>query len=196
MEDDHLVAIAEELKRRRVLRDLTKNSNARQCYDQLVAWITSQYDLPTYFEAVDFSLASTTSTQDDSPLFRFALIDSPLDESSWDDCLSFAENKGRLKVTFVTFNKMVMVKHTDNEIEYIKNNPLNLELTSTIGVKHKDKHCEPLVIYLIDTSGDKIVADGLDDMQEVERREAKEEIPGMPEDQDDSDQGIMPITNT
>jgi len=196
MEDDHLVAIAEELKRRRVLRDLTKNSNARQCYDQLVAWITSQYDLPTYFEAVDFSLASTTSTQGDSPLFRFALIDSPLDESSWDDCLSFAENKGRLKVTFVTFNKMVMVKHTDNEIEYIKNNPLNLELTSTIGVKHKDKHCEPLVIYLIDTSGDKIVADGLDDMEEVERREAKEGIPGMPEDQDDSDQGIMPITNT
>jgi hypothetical protein len=30
-------------------------------------------------------------------------------------------------VTFVTINKTVMVDDTDNEIEYIKTNPLNLE---------------------------------------------------------------------
>ena len=35
MEDDHLVNIAEELKRPRVLRDFTKNPNAPQRYDQL-----------------------------------------------------------------------------------------------------------------------------------------------------------------
>jgi hypothetical protein len=42
-------------------------------------------------------------------------------------------------VTFVTINKTVMVDDTDNEIEYIKTNPLNLERTSTIRVKHEDE---------------------------------------------------------
>jgi hypothetical protein len=32
-------------------------------------------------------------------------------------------------------------------------------------------------------------------MEEEQEGEGKEELPGMPEDQDDSDQGIMPITN-
>jgi hypothetical protein len=127
MEDDHPVDIAEKLKRPRVLRDFTKNPNAPQCYDQLVAWITRQYDLATYLWAVDSCLASTTSTKGDSPLPRFALIDSPLDESSWDDCLNFADIEGRLMVTFVTINKTIMVDDTHNEIEYIKTNPLTLE---------------------------------------------------------------------
>jgi len=135
MEDDHPVDIAEKLKSPRVMSDFTKNPNAPQCYDQLVAWITWQYDLATYLRAVDSCLASTTSTQGDSPLSRFALIASPLDESSWEDCLTFAEIEGRLMVTFVTINKTVMVDDTDNEIEYIKTNPLNLERTSTIRVK-------------------------------------------------------------
>jgi len=116
--EDHPVDIAEKLERPQVLRDFTKNPNAPQCYDQHVAWITWQYDLATYLWAVDSCLASTTSTQGDSPLSRFALIDSPSEESSWDDCLTFAEIEGRLMVTFVTINKTVMVDDTDNEIEY------------------------------------------------------------------------------
>jgi hypothetical protein len=79
MEDDHPVDIAEKFKRPRVLRDFTKNPNVPQCYDQLVAWITRQYDLAIYLQAVDSCLASTTSTQGDSPLCRFELIDSALD---------------------------------------------------------------------------------------------------------------------
>jgi hypothetical protein len=71
MEDDHPVNIAEKLKRPRVLTDFTKYPNAPQCYDKLVAWITRQYDLATYFRAVDSCLASTISTQGDSPLSRF-----------------------------------------------------------------------------------------------------------------------------
>ena len=127
MEDDHPVDIAEKLKWPQVLRDFTKNPNAPQCYDQLVAWITRQYDLATYLWAIDSCLASTMSTQGDSPLSRFALIDRPLDKSSWDDCLTFAEIEGCLMVTFVTINKTVMVDDTNNEIESIKTNPLNLE---------------------------------------------------------------------
>jgi hypothetical protein len=195
MEDDHPVEIAEKLKRPQVLRDFTKNPNAPQCYDQLVAWITRQYDLATYLRAVDSCLASTTSIQGDSPLSRFALIDSPLDESSWDDCLTFAQIEGRLMVTFVTINKTVMVDDTDNEIEYIMTNPLNLARTSTIRVKHENEDSETSVIDLLDSSEDETSGDELDDMEEEEEGEGKEELPGMPEDQDDSDLVIMPITN-
>jgi len=195
MEDDHPVDIAEKLKRPRVLRDFTKNLNAPQGYDQHVAWITRQYDLATFLQPVDSCLASTTSTQGDSPLSRFALIDSPLDESSWDDCLTFAEFEGRLMVTFVTINKTVMVDDTDNEIEYIKTIPLNLERTSTIRVKQEDRDSETSVIDVLDSSEDETSGDELDDMEEEEEGEGKEELPGMPEDQDDSDLGLMPITN-
>jgi len=80
MQDDHPVDIAEKLKRPRILRDFTKNPNAPQCNDQLVGSMTQQYDLATYLRAVDSCVASTTSTQGDSPLSRFALIESPLDE--------------------------------------------------------------------------------------------------------------------
>jgi hypothetical protein len=47
MEDDHLVDIAEMLKIPQVLSHFTKNSHARHCYDQLLTWITWQYDLAT-----------------------------------------------------------------------------------------------------------------------------------------------------
>ena len=40
-----------------------------------------------------------------------------------------------------------------------------------------------------------ISGDELDDMEKEEEGEGKEELPGMPEDQDDSDPGIMPITH-
>jgi len=98
-------------------------------------------------------------------------------------------------VTFVTINKTVMVDDTDNGIEYIKTNPLNLERTSTIRVKQEDEANETSVIDLLDSSEDETSGDELDDMEEEEEGEGKEELPGMPEDQDDSDPGIMPITN-
>jgi hypothetical protein len=59
-------------------------------------------------------------------LFRYALIDSSFDESTWDDCLTFSEFQGCVMVAFVTINKTVMVDDTDNEMEYIKANPLIL----------------------------------------------------------------------
>jgi len=134
MEDDHPVDIVEILKRPGGLRDFTKNHNAPQCYDQLVAWITGQDDLATYLRAVDSCLASTMSIQGDSALSRFALIDSPMDESSWDHCLTFADIEGRWMVTFVTINKTVMVHDTANDYAYIRSNPLNLEKLLTIRV--------------------------------------------------------------
>jgi hypothetical protein len=152
MEDDHLVDIAEKLKRPRVLREFTKNPNASQCYGQLVAWITRQHDLATYLQVVDPSLASTTSTQSDCPLSRFAAVDSPFKKSSWDDYLTFTEIEGHLMVTFLTTNKMVMVNDTGNELEYIKTNPLDLEQTSTIRSKHQYADSGPLIIDLLDTS--------------------------------------------
>jgi hypothetical protein len=195
MEDDHPVDIAEQLKRPPVLRDFTTNPNAPQCYDQLVAGITRQYDLATYLPAVDSCLASIMSTQGDSPLSRFALINSPLDESSWDDCPTITEIEGRLMVTFVTINKTVMVDDTNNEIEYIKTNPLNLERTSTIRVKQENEVSETSVIDLLDSSEEETSGDEFDDMEEEQEGEGKEELPGMPEDQDDCDPRIMLNTN-
>jgi len=60
-------------------------------------------------------------------LFRFAQIESPFDESSWHDCLTFAGIEGYLMVTFIIINKTVMVDDTDIEIRYIRTNPINLE---------------------------------------------------------------------
>jgi len=154
LEDDHPVDIAEKLKRPRVLRDFTKHPTAPQCYDQLDAWITRQYDLATYLRAVDSCLASTMSTKGDCPLSRFAPSDSPLDESSWEDCLTFAETERRLMVTFVTIIKTVMVDDTNNEMEYTKTNPLNLERTSPIRVKQEDEDSDTSVIDLLDSSED------------------------------------------
>jgi hypothetical protein len=135
------------------------------------------------------------STQGDSPLSRFALIDSPLAESSCNNCLTFAEIAGRLWVTFVTIIKTVMMDDTDNEIEYIKTNPLNLAQTSTIRVKQEDDACEPSVIDLLDSYKDEISCDELDNMEKEEEGEWKEELVGMTEDQDNSDPVIMLITN-
>ena len=187
MDDVCPVDITEELKSPRVLRDFPKNLNAPQCYDQLVTWISWQYDLATYLRAVDSCLASTTSTQGDSPLSRFALIDSPLDELSWDNSLTFAEIELRLMMTFVTINKTVMVDDNDNEMEYIKTKPLNLERTSTIRVKQANKDSDPLVIDILDTSEDESSADDLDYMEEGEEGEGTKKVPWMLEDQDSSD---------
>jgi len=117
MKDDHPVDIAEKLTIPWALRDLTKDPNVPQCYRQLVAWITWQNELATYLRVVDSCLASISSTDGNSPLPRFALIDSPLDELSWDNCMTFAKIEGHLMVTLITMNKTVMVDDTDNEID-------------------------------------------------------------------------------
>jgi hypothetical protein len=65
MEHYHPVDIAEKLKRPQVLRDITQNPDAPQCYDRIVGCITRQYDVATSLRAVDSCLASTTSTQSD-----------------------------------------------------------------------------------------------------------------------------------
>jgi len=104
-----------------------------------------------YLRAVDSCLACTTSTHGDSPLSRFALIDSPLNELSSDDCLILAEIDGHLMVTFITINRTVMADDTDNEIIYINTNPLNLEQTSTSRAKQEEEDCKPLVIDLVDS---------------------------------------------
>jgi len=125
MEDDHPVDIAEQLKWPQVLRDFTQNLYAPQFYAQLVAWITRQYEQATYYRAVDSCLVSTLSTQSDSPLSWFALIDSPLDKSRWNDCLPFTKIKGCLIWTFIIINKTIMVDYTENEIKYTNTIPLN-----------------------------------------------------------------------
>jgi len=195
MEDDHLVDIAEELKWAEASRDFKKNSNVSQCNYQLVAWITPQYDLATYLRAIGSCLASTISTQGDSTLSRFALIESPLDESSLDNCLSFAEIEGPLMVSYVTISKAVMVDETDNEIKYIKTNPLTIEQTSTIRVKQEDGDSESWDINLLDSSGDEIGANQLVHMEQEKEGEAKQELLGISEDQDGSILGIMQFTN-
>jgi len=98
-------------------------------------------------------------------------------------------------VTFATIIKTVMVDDTDNEIEYIMIITLNLEQSSTIRVKQEDDDSEPLGIDLLDCSGDEISADELTEMEEEEEGIGNDELPGLPEDQDDSDLGLMPITH-
>ena len=98
-------------------------------------------------------------------------------------------------VTFVTINKTVMVDDTDNEIIYIKTNPLNQKRSSTIRVKQEDEDSEPLVIDLLDCPEDEISGDKSDDTEEEEEGEGMQELLGMPEGQDDSNPGIMPITD-
>jgi len=48
--------------------------------------------------------------------------------------------------TFITIYKTVMEDDTDNEIKYVKTNPLNVERISTITVKQVDEDSEPLGI--------------------------------------------------
>jgi hypothetical protein len=96
MEDNCVVDTVEKFKWSRVLTKLIKNPDGPQGNDQLVACPAQQYDLATYLWAVDSCLASTMSTQGDHPLSRCALIDSPLDKSSWDHCLTFSEIEGCL----------------------------------------------------------------------------------------------------
>jgi hypothetical protein len=109
----------------------------------------------------------------------------------------FPEIEGRLMVTLVTINKTVMVDDTNNEIEYIRTYPPNLERTPTSRVKQEEDDSEPFVIDLLGSSENEISGDELQDMEEEEKEEeeekGKEELPGMSE--DDLEPWIMPITN-
>lgn len=159
MEDDHLVDIAEDLIRPRVLRDFTEYPYMPLSYDQHVPWNTWQYDLGTYLWAVDSCMASTTPTQCDGLLFRFALIDSQSDASSWLCYLTFTEIEGELMATFITIDMMVMMHDTDNEIEYIKTKPLIVGQISPFIVTQEDKDSDRLVIDILDSSGHETSAD-------------------------------------
>ena len=133
--------------------------------------------------------------QGDSPLSRFALIDSPLDDLSWDDSLTFTEIEGCVMVTFNPITQTVMVDNTGNVIEYIKTNPLNLEWISTIKVNQEKEDNKPVVIALLDSSKNEISGDELDHNEEEEEDEGdeagKEELLGMSE--DNLDPGFMLI---
>jgi len=143
MENDHLADIMETFSRAQVLSDFTTNPNTPPWYDQLVTMTTWRYNTTTYLRAVDFCLASITSTQSNSPISKFALIDSPLDELSWDNYLTFVKIENCLTVSFITINKTVMVDDTYSEIQYIITNPLNLKWTWIIRVKQKEEDREP-----------------------------------------------------
>jgi len=83
MKDAHKVDIAENWKRHRGLRQLTRNSDVPQRCERLVAVVMWQYNFATYSPAVDLWLPGTTSTLRNSIFIRFKPIDSPLCESSW-----------------------------------------------------------------------------------------------------------------
>jgi hypothetical protein len=53
---------------------------------------------------------------------------------------------------------------------------------------------QPSVIDLQHSSEDEICGDEFDDLEQEEDGEGKDELPGMPEDQDDSDLAILVIT--
>jgi len=170
-----VVNMTEKLKRHQVLKDFTRNPNAPQCYDQLVVKITRKYKPATYFSAVDYHLASTTSTQGDRPVYRFALIDSPSDKLSRDDCLMFVNIVRRVVVTFITINETLMVGDSEIEIEYIITYHLNLEQTIIIGVKQEEVASEHIVIDLLKSSENKISGGEFDIIQEDEKEREEEE---------------------
>jgi hypothetical protein len=60
-------------------------------------------------------------------------------------------------------------------------------------VKQEDEDSQHSVIDLLDSSKHIISGNELDDMEEKEEGQGNEELLGMPEDQNNSDPGIMPI---
>lgn len=145
--------------------------------------------------AVDTWLVSSTSAKGGSSMCRFALIDSLLNESCKDDCLTFTEIEGRLILTFIRIITTFMVDDTDNGMEYIDTNHHKIEQMSTSGANQEDNNIKPLVIDLLDSSGDGISATESDNIKEQEEGEGKKEIPQIVEDQDNSELGIIPITD-
>jgi hypothetical protein len=97
-------------------------------------------------------------------------MNSPLDKSYWDDCQTLGKIEGHLMATFITIHRMVIEDDSKNEIEYIKTNLLDLERTPTITVKQEEQDSEHLLIDLLDSSGNKISADELDDLEKEGRR--------------------------
>jgi hypothetical protein len=63
-------------------------------------------------------------------------------------------------------------------------------------VKREDEHSESSVIDFLDSSEDETSGDELNDIKKEQEGKGKEELPVMPGDLDDSDPGIMPITNS
>jgi len=88
-----------------------------------------------------------------------------------------------------------MVDDTDNEMEYIKTNPFNLEWTLTIRVTQEDEHHGALVNDLVQSFRGAISPNELTNWKKEEDGNGKKELLGMLEIQDDSKLGIMSITN-
>lgn len=79
----------------------------------------------------------------------------------------FAQVEGHLIVMYITINKLVMVDNTENEIQYIKTNPINLECLLTIWVKLEDGESKPLCIELLDSIKSEIIGDQFKHMKMV-----------------------------
>ena len=158
---DYLVYITDGFERAQVLRDFTKNPDIPLCNNQLVGCIMWQYNLATYLQAGDSCLLSTIATQGNSSLFQLVLIDIPLIKSSWEDCLTLTKNACALIVTFNTINHIVMLDDTNNEIEYIKTNLVNLTCTLTVRMKQEVRDSELLSINVLHSSGNIISTDEL-----------------------------------
>lgn len=68
--------------------------------------------------------------------------------------------------------------NTENEIQLIKTNPINLGRILTIWAKHEDKDSKPLRIDLLDSSKSEIIGNEFNDMEEEkEQEDCKEELP-------------------
>jgi len=126
-------------------------------------------------------------------------MDSPLDEPSWENCLTFTESVKNQIVIFI-YNIMTdMVNNTHNEIEYIRIIPLHMVWKLGIMVKQDDEDCQLLLMDILDSSRNEISVDEFVNMQLTNqqmqgRKQMKEQV-GLLEDQCSSDPGILLITN-
>jgi len=123
MNEEHPVDVMKEWNKPQIRRNFTPHPNPHLGYNHLVTWITLPYNPTPYLHTVDFCLVSTMSTHGDSPLFRFALIDSRLNLLSSDNNMTFTGNTGCQRVTFNINQTTAMVEDTDNKLKYININP-------------------------------------------------------------------------
>jgi len=87
-----------------------------------------------------------------------------------------------------------MADDTNNEINYIISNPLNLEQTLTIMAKQEEENNKPSHSALLDCSETRFSGGELGAMEEnYEKEEGKEELQELPENH--SEPGVMPMTN-
>jgi len=74
-------------------------------------------------------------------------------------------------VTFVATNKIDKADDTDSEIEYINNNPLNVQSSLTFMVKYNEDSWKPLHSNWLDSSENEICGNKLDNLEEGKEKE-------------------------